>query len=141
VLAVVVTALGVYWSVKPESTMPLAEYFPAWLPAWAERHGEFRNYPAYFIVSVLWFIAGRTWRQRLVAGFALAVFGGLAEVIQIGLPYRYASPVDAAWSWAGIATAWALCRLGRRAIRRWRENRMAGTFVDQRETKAQRESI
>jgi hypothetical protein len=122
-MAVLVTAVGVYWSLRGDPVTPWPNLVPLWVFEWSERHGTTRNYPAYLILALFWFIAGRNWKQRMALGIALAGFAALAEVVQIWLPHRVASSLDVLCSWAGIATAWALCRLGRRALWRWRERR------------------
>ena len=122
VLAVIVMGLGIYWSLRSRSGIPFATILPHWLVVWTARHGVLQNIPAYFIVSLLWFIAGRSWQQRMAFGIALAVFGGLVEVVQIWMPHRYASVLDAVCSWVGIAMAWWLCRLGRHLLWRWRSD-------------------
>ena len=135
VLAVIVMGFGVYWSLRSRSGIPFATLLPHWLVMFTARHGVLQNIPAYFIVSLLWFIAGRSWQQRMVFGIALAIFGGLVEVVQIWMPHRYPSVLDAVCSWAGIALAWWLCRLGRALLWRWRSGSIHQTEVTEVDAK------
>ncbi len=122
-LAILFFLVGVDWSLRSNPMTPFSGVTPAFVSEWSNNHGVIRNIPAYFILACLGFIAGRNWRQRMVIGIALAAFGGAVEIIQIWLPSRDASVLDALCSWLGIALAWAVCRLGRRALWRWREQK------------------
>ena len=89
-----------------------------WIIRWADRHGEFRNYPAFFVLGIPFMVVIRRSRRRALAIGLLAFAGMAVEIVQIWLPQRYASVMDVLWSWAGLATAWALLTLLRSVARK-----------------------
>ena len=84
---------------------------------WADRHGEFRNFPAFFVLGLPFLVVIRRRSRRAIAIGLLAFAGMAVEIVQIWLPHRYASVMDVLWSWAGLAAVWALMSLSERTIR------------------------
>jgi hypothetical protein len=112
--------LAIFFTVRQDSSFASAGFVPGWLARWADAHGQFRNFPAYVLLTtamlLAWWILrtrsrpAETRRRRraerawLVAG--LTVVSGVLEFVQLGISSRWFEWADIWWSWAGIAVAW-----------------------------------
>ena len=99
-------------------------WIPSWLGEWADRNGNFRNFPVFAAFAALFFFVV-TFYQRLVTRYdqwqlafgaflATALLGILLEAAQLLLPHRWADPMDIVWSslgaFVGALVAWLVAR-------------------------------
>jgi VanZ family protein len=80
-----------------------------WLPRgvaqWADAHPQFDNFPAFGLVSLLFFAVTSTAAQFLIVLGALCLFNIGLEVAQLFMPQRHCDVWDIFWGCAGALTA------------------------------------
>lgn len=99
-LVAVVAVLAVaFLALRPSPWMGEVPWIPRWVGEWADRHGNFRNCPAFAgLAAVLLWPLG--WRQAGVASAVLAVGLESAQWFISGRTFDWA---DIGWSLAGVA--------------------------------------
>jgi glycopeptide antibiotics resistance protein len=117
-------------SLAPSPNMREMWWIPGWLGEWADRNGNFRNFPVFAALAALLFFVLRffqlntancrlttstpastsnqplvtrygRWRIAFGAFAATALLGVLLEVAQLLLPNRHADPMDLLWMTLG----------------------------------------
>ena len=133
-LAIIGMTMAVYFTLRPDSRFVTAGFFPHSIAQWADNHGQFRNFPAYVLLTLVLILAaaGRervrgtreagetepgklaSWllRERGVEprcwqiALALLVFSAGLEFMQLGISTRLFEWADIWWSWAGVFGGW-----------------------------------
>ena len=98
-------------SLTPSPNMREMWWIPDWLGTWADRNGNFRNFPVFASYSALLCLvvtfyqqpATRYGRRRIAFGAfaATALLGVALEALQLLLPNRHADPMDLLWMTLG----------------------------------------
>ena len=101
-VGVIGVALAIFLSVRSSPTLTTVWWLPHFVSHWADRHGVFRNFPAYAILAVPFLMITPGILQRACVIASLAVVAALLEVIQLWIPTRFADLGDIFWSWAGL---------------------------------------
>lgn len=117
--------LGIlFCALAPSPNMREMWWIPGWLGEWADRHGNFRNFPVFAAFAAVLVCAvtaysplvARYGRLRLAFGafIATALLGISLEAAQLFLPHRWADPMDIVWSalgaFVGSTVAWFVAR-------------------------------
>lgn len=113
---VVLMAIGVIVFLATRSSPWLSElaWMPDWLGKWADRHGNFRNFPAFAALAVILALPLGWWRGAAAgAGMGIAL-----ELVQLGVRGRSFDWADIVWSVAGAGMGGGLVWLARRFRRR-----------------------
>jgi hypothetical protein len=114
VMAVGLVGVVVYLATRGSPYLAEVPWLPKWLGAWADRHGNLRNLPAFFAVGGmlegLW-----GWRAAMWCGCGLGV--GM-EVAQLFISGRFFSWADVCWSCAGVVLG-----AGAVGVTRWMRRR------------------
>lgn len=113
-VSVALGAISVIGFLATRSSPWLSElgWMPDWLGGWADRHGNFRNFPAFTVLAVV-----LVYTVGLRLGTALAASLGIAfELIQLGTRGRSFDWADIAWSVAGAGVGGGSAWL----VRRWK---------------------
>lgn len=105
-------------SLAPSPNMREMWWIPDWVGEWADRNGNFRNFPVFAVFSALLFFVlrpfqlntvNRTQNTALGAALCASAFGVLLEVAQLFLSNRHFDLADIGWSTGGalvgVATA------------------------------------
>lgn len=110
-LALLGILAAVTWcSLAPSPDMVKVEWMPRLLGRWANENPTFRNFPAFAVLAVFFYLTGAAWSnsgRAAVAFFsavASSVLAVVLEVAQLLLPARCFDPDDMAWSMAGALT-------------------------------------
>lgn len=101
-------ACAIYLCWRPTGQISTVPWIPTGVAEWADRHGRFRNLPAYFLLACPFLVVCGSRRARMWAVLALGVFGTLLELAERFVPGRMLEWQDVAYTWAGVGTAW-LC--------------------------------
>jgi hypothetical protein len=107
--SVLLVAAVAYCALTGSPYMNLVPWIPGFVGDWADRNPDFRNFPAFSLLSCTIVIAvvcvrghlQGLWRTALVCAAGTAVFGTLLEFAQVILPNRAASCPDVIWSVLG----------------------------------------
>ena len=85
-------------------------FIPTWLGTWADRNGNFRNFPVFAALAALLFFvfsafrlptANRILPTALRAAVCASALGVALEALQLLLPGRHADPMDLLWMTLG----------------------------------------
>jgi glycopeptide antibiotics resistance protein len=111
-------------SLAPSPNMREMWWIPDWLGTWADRNGNFRNFPVFAVFAALLFFVFRFFRlptanrilpTALRAAVCVSALGVVLEALQLLLPNRHADPMDLLWmtlgAFFGAAIAAACFRL------------------------------
>ena len=107
-VAIIGVAAALDLTLRSSGYMKLVAWLPAPVADWADAHGQFRNLPAFFLLALPFLALAPRKRHRLLVVAALCLFAALIEAAQLLRPHRWVEWEDVAWSWVGIALAWAL---------------------------------
>lgn len=117
-------------ALAPSPNMTELPFIPDWLGTWADRNGNFRNFPVFAVFAALLFFVLRffrlptadcrlntsnpaftrhqqpatrygRWRIAVGAFAATALLGVALEALQLLLPNRHADPMDLLWMTLG----------------------------------------
>ena len=104
---------GLYLSCRPSPAFSTIRWLPHWFSKWADRHGVFRNFPAYALLATPFLILTRNHAgQRAGIMIFLAILAAALEVVQLWIPPRVADVKDVLTSWAGLLAVWGLFEAG-----------------------------
>ena len=127
-LLVAVLAAVVYFGLVPNRRQEMFSILPLAIARQIGLHDDFNNFAAFAILGVLALRLGRgsadrrgathwsmsrPWRVAILIGLVCAI-----EVAQIWIPGRYSSLRDVATGSSGVVTAWVLCALVERVVKR-----------------------
>jgi hypothetical protein len=106
-VALVAGVLCAAWlTLRPTGNLPAWGWLPAGIARWVNRHGELRNLPAYFLLSVpALALAPAKAAWRAIVG--VAVLAALLEFAQLGIRSRQFDAWDIVLSWLGVGFACA----------------------------------
>lgn len=110
-LAVGLVGAVMYLATRGSPYLAEVPWLPGWLGAWADRHGNLRNLPAFFAVGCV--LSGLLGGRRAV--WIGCVLGVGLEVAQLFIGGRYFSWADIFWSCAGVVAGSGLVEW----VRRW----------------------
>jgi len=119
--AIILLAAIAICSLAPSPNMREMWWIPEWLGAWADRHGNFRNFPVFAALAALLFLVFSllpasfysslklkfqpfSFRTALRAAVCASALGIALEVAQLLLPNRHADPMDLLWMTLGAST-------------------------------------
>ena len=114
--SVLLIAAVAYCGLTGSPYMSFVPWIPGFVGDWADRNPDFRNFPAFSLLTSAIVLAAACVRGHLrhlgvtaaVCAAAAAVFGSLLEFAQLFLPQRAASWPDVFWSALGaLAGAFA----------------------------------
>jgi VanZ family protein len=100
-------------------------FIPTCVGEWADRNGNFRNFPVFAAFAALLFFAlrlfhlpneNRTLNTALRAAVCASALGLLLEAIQLLLPGRHADPMDVMWSILGALVGVTIASAGFRLV-------------------------
>lgn len=96
-------ALAAWLTLRPSGDLPGWFWLPGEVVTWVNHHGQLRNVPAYFILSLPAFACTPGRELRALTG--VAVLAALLEFAQLGVAARHFDVWDILLSWVGIAAA------------------------------------
>lgn len=105
-------------SLAPSPNMREMWWIPDWLGTWADRNGNFRNFPVFAALAALLFFIFSflpsafhsglklkfqpfSFRTALRAAVCTSALGASLEALQLLLPNRHADPMDLLWMTLG----------------------------------------
>lgn len=104
----------VYLATRGSPYLAEVPWLPDWLGAWADRHGNLRNLPAFFALGVV--LVGLCGRRRAMGlGCGLGIGLELAQLFIAGRQFSWA---DIFWSCTGVFLAAALAGASAWLVRR-----------------------
>ncbi len=99
---------AIYLTLRRSGELTTVGWMPPAVGRWCDRYGRFRNMPAYFLLACPFLVFVRTPAARVRLMIWLGLFGAALELAQYFVPTRYVEWQDIAWSWVGLAIAWAV---------------------------------
>ena len=127
---VLLTIGAIHCALAPSPDLHHIPWLPKAIASWANDYPDFRNFPAFGVVSLSLYFCVLSWLQQVhpkrLLGLAfycsivVSLFGVLLECLQIWLPARVFDPYDIAWSITGafagsiLAFSVSICSIGRK---------------------------
>lgn len=115
-----------FCALAPSPNMREMWWIPGWLGEWADRHGNFRNFPVFATFATVLVCAVTAhappvtrygWLRLAFGAFiTTALLGILLEAAQLFLPHRWADPIDIVWSLLGAFVGAAVACLVARCL-------------------------
>lgn len=100
--------LVTFLSLRASPATSTVRWLPRFITHWADRHGQFCNFPAYAGLTVPFVLLARNRRQRLLAAAGLCLLGATLETCQRWIPTRFFDWYDILWSCAGVLATWGV---------------------------------
>lgn len=111
---------------------PSPDFSSLKLPAWllhsrliklADKYGELRNIPAFFLLAIPFRVIFRDRGERWLILALLFLLSLSVEVAQIWIPSRHFDRMDILCSWLGLCLGWGLTAVLQKLIARWKRNK------------------
>lgn len=130
-LALCGTVAAIDLALRQSGYLQRVDWLPEPVARWADAHGRFRNFPAFFLLALPFLSFARRSSGRALVTAALAIFATLLELAQYFRPQRWVEWQDIAWSCAGLACAWMIFE-GAHALQSWRRHVRVSAHVHRR---------
>lgn len=115
-VAVLACAVIAFLTLRTSPYVGELPFIPSWLGVWADSHGNLRNLPAFFLLTLFLVPA----LGRLHAGLLAAILSITLELAQLLRPGRTFDWADICWSLVGVVLAvagvWGAVKWKRRRI-------------------------
>jgi glycopeptide antibiotics resistance protein len=103
-----------FLSLRPTPAISTLRWMPKFIANWADRHGQFDNFPAYMAMGVPFFMIISGFRRQMWTIAILSAFIVSLELTQLAIPTRHCDVADMFWGSMGVAAAWAVCEVLKR---------------------------